>query len=611
MTFSDLNQLISRSRTMLNLQNIRTFWSVTFSRFLLLFTTIFILSAYPAAQAQQSFFGNNSSEFLPVQQAFPFSYEQDGDILHLYFEIAEGYYLYEHRFGLTPEHFVSEFNVPEGKPYNDEFFGDVNIFRHYVALTVHLAEVETGDVLTVRYQGCADAGLCYAPTTTEVYLQATSGELAAGDYQLQDFSTAGEPTGLAAVLASDNLWWIAGIFFVLGIGLAFTPCVFPMYPILSGIIIGQQQGGKSKLTARRGFALSFVYVQGMAITYTLLGIVVALAGMQYQAYLQHPILLGSLAALFVVFALAMFGVFNFDLPASWKNRLNQISQNQKGGAYPSVFAMGAISGLIASPCTTAPLSASLLFIAQSGDIALGGIALYLLSLGMGVPLLLIGVSGGKLLPKSGQWMNTVKMLFGVLMIAVALFLVERLLSVTVAGWLWISFFVVSAVLVYRELHQQLKLRGRVVAAALLIAYAAAGTLWQKPYVDGTFHANKLEFTYVTTLSELESTVGEAAARGEWVMLDLYADWCTACLELERYTFANAEVQTTLENFTVLQADVTAVNSTNTELLSAYQVLGLPTILFFDRDGNELSDYRVTGFMNAERFQAHLERIMER
>lgn len=563
------------------------------------------------AHAQPSFLGNNAGEFLPVQQAFPFSYEQDGDTLHLYFEIADGYYLYEHRFGLTPEHFVSEFNVPDGTPYHDEFFGDVNIFRHYVALEVQLAEVQTGDVLTVRYQGCADAGLCYAPTTVDVYLQASSGALAAGGYQLQDFSTAGEPTGLAAVLASDNLWWIAGIFFVLGIGLAFTPCVFPMYPILSGIIIGQQQGSGRPLTAGRGFALSLVYVQGMAITYTLLGIVVALAGMQYQAYLQHPILLGTLAALFVVFALAMFGVFNFDLPASWKNRLNQISQNQKGGAYPSVFAMGALSGLIASPCTTAPLSAALLFIAQSGDIALGGIALYLLSLGMGVPLLLIGLSGGKLLPKSGAWMNTVKMLFGVLMIAVALFLVERMLPVTVAGWLWITFFVVSAGLIYRELHQQLQVTGRAIAAALLIAYAAAGVLWQKPYVDGSFHANKLDFTYVTSLSELEITVQDASNRGEWVMLDLYADWCTACLELERYTFANTDVQTTLTNFTVLQADVTAVNAVNTELLSAYQVLGLPTILFFDRDGNELTDYRVTGFMNAERFQAHLERIMER
>ena len=208
-------------------------------------------------------------------------------------------------------------------------------------------------------------------------------------------------------------------------------------------------------------------------------------------------------------------------------------------------------------------------------------------------------------------MNTVKMLFGVLMIAVALFLVERLLPVTVAGWLWISFFVISAVLIYRELHQQLQLTGRVIAAAVLITYAAAGVLWQKPYVDGSFHANKLEFTYVTSLSELDTKVQEATTRGDWVMLDLYADWCTACLELERYTFANADVQTTLENFTVLQADVTAVNAVNTELLSAYQVLGLPTILFFDRNGNELSEYRVTGFMNAERFQAHLESIMER
>ena len=362
-----------------------------------------LLVASSAAQAQPSFLGNNAGEFLPVQQAFPFSYEQDGDTLHLYFEIADGYYLYEHRFGLTPEHFVSEFTVPNGTPYHDEFFGDVNIFRHYVALEVQLAEVQTGDVLTVRYQGLRRRWFVLRTNNRRClfasqFRRASCWRLSVTRLFPMPVSRLDLPPSWLLTICGGLL----GSFLYWAIGLAFTPCVFPMYPILSGIIIGQQQGNRGKLTASRGFALSFVYVQGMAITYTLLGIVVALAGMQYQAYLQHPLLLGSLAALFVIFALAMFGVFNFDLPTSWKNRLNQISQNQKGGAYPGVFAMGALSGLIASPCTTAPLSAALLFIAQSGDIALGGIALYLLSLGMGVPLLLIGISGGKLLPKSGQ-----------------------------------------------------------------------------------------------------------------------------------------------------------------------------------------------------------------
>ncbi|EGN75322.1 thiol:disulfide interchange protein [Idiomarina sp. A28L] len=576
--------------------------------FSLLVILLFAAPLTTTAHAQQSFFGSNTGEFLPVQEAFVLDYQQQGDTLYINFRITEGYYLYQHRFGLVPENLVGNLELPEAMPYNDEFFGDVNIYRDYVTLTVDLAAANVGDVLTVRYQGCADAGLCYAPATAEIYLQATSGDTESGGYQLADFSDANsEPSGVFQFLQPDRLALTAGVFLLLGLGLAFTPCVFPMYPIISGIIMGQ----KRPLTMRRGFMLSFVYVQGMAITYTILGIVVALAGMQYQAYLQHPVLLGVLAALFVIFALAMFGTIGFDLPASWRNKLSSLSQNQKGGAYPSVFLMGVISGMIASPCTTAPLSGALLFIAQSGNVLVGGVVLYALSLGMGIPLLAIGASGGKLLPKSGPWMNSVKVMFGVLMLAVALFLVERLLPLTVAAWLWIFFFVVSAIILYREFYQQFATTGRTLSAIVLIILAGVGVNWQKPYVDGSFAASKLQFEYVRDLSELEQRIAEAQSSGQWVMLDLYADWCTACLELERYTFSDPEVQSTLENFIVLQADVTSVNATNTELLSNYQVLGLPTILFFNQAGEELSELRVTGFMNAEAFQERLEQIQQR
>lgn len=571
---------------------------------------ILLAAALSSASAQQSFFSNNSGEFLPVQEAFSLRYEQHGDTLFINFQITEGYYLYQHRFGLTPENLVADVTLPEAKPYHDEFFGDVNIYRNEVTLVVDLAAAHVGDILTLRYQGCADAGLCYAPTTAEIALQATSGEAEAGGYQLQDFSAEPAPSGVFQWLQSDRLAITAGLFLLLGLGLAFTPCVFPMYPIISGIIIGQRMGQKAPLTLRRGFMLSFVYVQGMAITYTLLGILVALAGMQYQAYLQHPILLGVLAALFVIFALAMFGTIGFDLPASWRNKLTEISQSQKGGAYPSVFGMGVISGMIASPCTTAPLSGALLFIAQSGDVFVGGVVLYALSMGMGIPLIIIGTSGGKLLPKTGPWMNTVKIMFGILMLAVALFLVERLLPLKAAAWLWILFFIGSAIIIYRELYQQLGIRGRTIAALLLIIAAGIGVNWQKPYVDGSFEANKLQFTHVQNLAELQQHVSQASAEGQWVMLDLYADWCTACLELERYTFSDADVQASLTNFAVLQADVTQVNATNTELLSEYQVLGLPTILFFNPNGGEMSAWRVTGFMNAERFKQRLEQLQQ-
>ncbi|RUO37020.1 protein-disulfide reductase DsbD [Aliidiomarina shirensis] len=576
--------------------------------FSLLLFLLLAVSLVSPANAQQSFFGNNTGDFLPVQEAFVLDYEQQGDTLYINFRITEGYYLYQHRFGLTPETLVGNLELPEAMPYSDEFFGDVNIYRDYVSLTVDLAAAELGDVLTIRYQGCADAGLCYAPTTAEIYLQATSGDTEAGSYQLADFSEpTNESSGVFQFLQPDRLAFTAGVFLLLGLGLAFTPCVFPMYPIISGIIMGQ----KRPLSMRRGFMLSFVYVQGMAITYTILGIVVALAGMQYQAYLQHPALLGVLAALFVIFALAMFGTIGFDLPASWRNKLSALSQNQKGGAYPSVFFMGVLSGMIASPCTTAPLSGALLFIAQSGNVVVGGVVLYALSLGMGIPLLAIGASGGKLLPKSGPWMNSVKVMFGVLMLAVALFLVERLLPLTVAAWLWILFFVASAIILYREFYQQFATTGRTLSAIVLIILAGIGVNWQKPYVDGSFAASKLQFEYVRNLAELEQRITDAQADNQWVMLDLYADWCTACLELERYTFSDPEVQSTLDNFVVLQADVTGVNATNTELLSNYQVLGLPTILFFNQSGEELTELRVTGFMNAEAFQKRLEQIQQR
>lgn len=563
------------------------------------------------AQAQPSFFSNAEGEFLPVHQAFPFSYSQDGDRLYLNFEITEGYYLYQHRFGLTPETLVNELHpLPEGIAHNDEFFGDSIIYRDFVTLTVDLAEAQTGDVLTVRFQGCADAGLCYAPATVDVFLDGTSGAGPSGSYQLEDFSTTSPApaTGVFSLLQPDRIWLTAGIFLLLGLGLAFTPCVFPMYPIISGIIINQQQSGRS-LSVRRGFWLSFVYVQGMAITYTLLGILVALAGMQYQAYLQHPVLLGVLAALFVIFALAMFGVIRMDMPSGLKQKLTELSSKQKGGVYPSVFMMGVLSGLIASPCTTAPLSGALLFIAQSGDVFVGGFVLYALSLGMGLPLILIGMSGGKLLPKSGQWMNTVKILFGILMLAVAIFLVERLLHYSVAGWVWIIFFVGSAALLLRELWKQLGSTGRIISLILLLGYAGAGVKWQLPYVDGSFAERKLQFTMVSDLNGLQEEIAEASIQGQWVMLDLYADWCVACLELERYTFADPEVQNTLNDFRVLQADVTSISTDNTALLSEYQVLGLPTVLFFNRDGEEMSEWRVTGFVNAEQFNTHLQHIM--
>jgi thiol:disulfide interchange protein DsbD len=345
----------------------------------------------------------------------------------------------------------------------------------------------------------------------------------------------------------------------------------------------------------------------MALTYTALGILVALAGMQYQSLMQHPAVLLTLAALFIVLALGMFGAYTLQLPASWQNRLNTVSQKQKGGAFGGVFMMGALSGLIASPCTTAPLSGALLFIAQSGDVFTGGAILYALSIGMGIPLLVIGASGGKLLPKAGPWMHSVKLFFGLLLVAVALFLVERLLPMQLAATLWLVFMALGAVTLGRSLWPHFARRGRALVCIILALILAAGVVWQKPFLTANT-GNHLEFERVTGLSELQNVVADAASSDQWVMLDLYADWCVACKEFEIYTFTDPDVQEQLADMRVVQADVTKTNATNSELLGHYQVLGLPTILFFNSEGSEVPRQRVTGFMDAEDFTAHLEKL---
>lgn len=557
-------------------------------------------------------FGSNQDTFLPVEQAFVFSYEQNDNELALRFDIADGYYLYQHRFSYQPESLIYGIQpLPEATSHYDEFFGETFIYRDQLEIVVELGTVRAGDTLTFIYQGCADAGLCYAPTRQEIPLQATtdSGTQQGTSQPLQDFSDSAPGGPFSALLASDNLVWIMLVFLLLGLGLAFTPCVFPMYPIIAGIIGGMKGGmnggQRGQLTARRGFMLAMIYVQGMALTYTTLGVIVALAGMQYQAFLQHPFILVTLALLFIALAAGMFGAYTLQLPASWQTRLNSLSQRQRGGAYGGVFIMGVISGLVASPCTTAPLSGVLLFIAQSGDVLSGALILYALSMGMGLPLLLIGASGGKLLPKAGPWMNSVKLIFGFLLLAVALFLIERLLPMLAAALLWIIFAVVALIIIGRSFWPGLSARGRSTLLTFCITFAVLTALWQAPFIRAALGGH-LEFEQVHSLDELHQRL--QATDGQWTMLDLYADWCVACKEFEVYTFANTDVQALLADMQVLQADVTTSNAVNNELLNHYQVVGLPTILFFNPAGDEVAAYRVTGFMNASNFAEHLKNL---
>jgi thiol:disulfide interchange protein DsbD len=392
-----------------------------------------------------------------------------------------------------------------------------------------------------------------------------------------------------------------------------------MYPILTGIIVGQSKSD-TPLTTKKAFTLSFFYVQGMAVTYTLLGIVVALAGAKFQAIFQHPAVLISLSVLFIFLALSMFGVFNLALPASWQNKLNAISNQQKGGSIMGVLMMGVISGLVASPCTTAPLTGALLYISQTGDVILGASALYALSLGMGLPLLVLGSSGGKLLPKAGAWMNIIKNIFGLLLLAVPVFLLERFIPAIASQALWALLLLASASYFYvaNQNHAKEKnqprgfwygVRSLIIFLMLFFgANLAYQTLLPSPHKVEEVSSHPM-FKQVSSLTELNSEIAKANNQGKTVMLDLYADWCKACVEFEKYTFVDTEVQEALKNSVWLQIDMTEFDSsTNTEIVEHFTIFGLPSILFFDLQGNELTKQRTTGFMNAKDFTAHVNSL---
>lgn len=608
----------------------------------LCFLMLTALTLNPAvAQEKQSIFDisntslfSNDDEFLKVDEAFSFNFYQKNNLLEVSFDIAPEYYLYRHQFKFKGD--KTQFTpvlLPDGIDHEDEFFGVQKIFTDNLTFTINLEHVSSDASLKISYQGCAEKGLCYPPTSKVIKLSkfitddgsANTSILAtpsSGANQQKNVSEIqkSEQHQLSDMLKQDSLLLTLIAFFVGGLLLSFTPCVFPMYPILTGIIVGQGEG----LTTKKAFTLSFFYVQGMAITYTLLGVVVAMAGAKFQAVFQHPIVLIGLSVLFIFLALSMFGVFNLALPASWQNKLNNLSNKQKGGSITGVLMMGVISGLVASPCTTAPLTGALLYISQTGDVILGASALYALSLGMGLPLLILGSSGGKLLPKAGAWMNIIKNIFGLLLLAVPVFLLERLIPEVASQALWALLILVSASYFYvaNQNHAAGQnapqgkgfwygLRSLVI---FLMLFFGASLTYQLVFPSKTVVSNDAQhvsFKQVTSLAQLNNEVISANRQGRTVMVDLYADWCIACKEFEKYTFVDNEVQKALSNTVWLQIDMTDFDSTNNaELVQHYTILGLPSILFFDLQGNELTKQRTTGFMKAAEFSAHVKSIFK-
>ncbi|MFT7276871.1 MULTISPECIES: protein-disulfide reductase DsbD [Pseudoalteromonas] len=600
--------------------------------FLLLVTLLTVPVKAATNNVLGDLLGPPQQTFLPVDQAFVFDFDQQGSTLFVGWDIAPDYYLYKKKIEIIAKGAnIQVGDSGRGEIIEDEFFGKTEVFFNSASVISKLSNITEGAVVKVRYQGCAKAGLCYPPEVISIPLSVISGaqvknvdQNSATDEAAtaqSTFAALNEPTTepttnsddtekeltFTEQLASQGLITNLLIFFVVGVGLAFTPCVFPMFPILSSLIAGQQN-----LSTKKAFALSFVYIQGMAVTYAALGLVVAALGGQVQGYLQHPFVLVSFSLLFVLLAMSMFGWYEIKLPSSMMSKLTQVSNNQKGGNYVGVFLMGVLSGLIASPCTTAPLSAALLFVAQSGDYLVGGLTLYVLSLGMGLPLLLLGTSGGKLLPKAGGWMEQVKTLFGFVMLVVPLILLERLISADII--LLMAGVLALATALYLHHWQSSQTQSKLktalwFAATLLVMTGFTLTknyFWPVQAMQVSSQSN--EFKKVADLAELKEAVAQASNEGRMVMVDLYADWCVACKEFEHYTFPDAKVQSEFSHYQLIQVDLTNSDNKTIELMEEYTVFGLPSILFFNTQGKELTTQRVTGFLNAEDFAKHLATV---
>ena len=607
-----------------------------------LFSLLLSLSFISQAQSTNALAAlQQGSQFLPVEQAFVMDFRQQDDAagqakVQVSFTIADGYYLYKDKFKFVGiDAAFSHPQYPKGVMIKDEYFGESEVYFHQVVLDIPLSQLGSEAMLKVRFQGCAEAGLCYPVQTLDIPLivpaadegpaASASTADAAAALGIVDNSTANTSTTSTAPvseqlqlldkLQTDSTVKALFLFFLLGLGLAFTPCVFPMYPILTSIIVGQGQ----QLSGKRAFSLSMAYVQGMAVSYSLLGLLVASLGLQFQTYFQHPVVLIAISILFVFLALAMFGVFNLSLPEKWQNKVNSLSNKQQGGSIKGAALMGLLSGLVASPCTTAPLTAALLYVAQSGDLALGALTLYILSMGMGLPLLILGSTGGKFLPKAGAWMDVVKASFGFLLLAVPVWLLSRFLPAYVVVIAATLVLLMLAVYLHR-LSQQLSqgTTGQSISwmLALVIVLGTTGAnLWY--WLPGTTvtttqatQTQNTEFKLVKTLDELQQEVKKSAEAGKPVLVDLFAEWCVACKEFEHITFADGEVKSLMAQFTLIKIDVTNATDQDQQLLDHFQVLGLPTLLLFDKNGSELTQSRITGFMGPKDFSAHLGPILQ-
>ncbi len=551
-----------------------------------------------------------AEDYLDPEVAFKFSAAmRDPQTVAVTYEIADGYYMYRERFffkakGAT----LGEPQFPAGKvKYDETFQKDVETYRKTVTILVPL-RADGMFTLTVSSQGCADAGLCYSPTDASASLVGGLGEGTASSAAAASPNAAPSDLGsVATLLGGGKLLLIIPAFVLLGLGLSLTPCVLPMVPILASIIVGEGANVKRS----RGFVLALTYSLGMAIIYTGLGVAAGLIGEGLAATLQNPWVLSVIGLLIVAMSLSMFGYYELQLPSALQSRLVHVSGRQTSGKLVGVFVMGAISALIVGPCVAAPLAGALTFISQTRDAYIGGTALFALATGMSIPLLLVGLSAGSLLPRAGAWMDSVKKFFGVLMLGMAIWLVSPVLPPAVQMVAWSMLLLGYAFYLFRGKRRwPAMVTGAVFAllgAIQLTGVATGGkdVLAPLAHLSGKQHQG-LTFTRVKTVAQLDAAL--AATGGKTVMLDFYADWCVSCKEMEKLTFVDPGVKAQLANTVLLQVDVTANDADDKAMLKRFGLFGPPGIILFDAKGAEIADSRVIGYQDAEKFRASLTRL---
>lgn len=597
-----------------------------------------------SANAQWFSSSSNQDEFLPVMEAFQPTAWHDGDTLYIGMDIADEYYLYRHQFAVvsqTENASLGDPIIPEGIFTNDEFMGDVYVFRDQVVLEVPLEAPFSGPLnIALTFQGCADAGLCYPPeqttleasetqppsqfadwqTDSKASSQAVSSSTANSSQQNDFTAPQSEDSRFSALISDASLPLALGLFFIAGLGLTFTPCVLPMIPILSSIVVGQNP------TRPRAFALSLSYVLGMALTYALVGVLMGLfgAGLNLQARLQSAPVLITFAVLFTLFALAMFGAFNLNMTPRFANRVDAWQARAQRSGPAGLALAGALSVLVVSPCVTAPLAGALVFISSTGDASMGGSVLFALGMGMGVPLLLVGTFGTTLLPRSGAWMNGVKIAFGLLLLGVAIWMIERLVAAPIALLLWAALAIGTALALgalsfnqpqgWPRARQTLGLLLLAWGVVLVIGAAQGGSNPLRPLaatssISGEPQTEALDFIKVNSLNELEATIAQAEGANQPVFVHFTADWCISCKLLERDVYPDPQVSAALRDYTLIAADVTHTDSQSRELLNQFNLFGPPSLLFFSQ-GEEIRDARIQGEVTANQLREHLELVSQ-